>query len=336
MYKYFHYFCESITNEPVLFQMISRRLLRVKVLQMLYAYYTAALQDINKTEKELYHSINKSYELYHLLLLLIMDISQYAESRLEIARKKIRPEWDDLNPNTRFIENRLIRQIADNKQLLRYLNASGTSWVNHPELIKELYYEVTNSPAFKVYMEADTIKYEDEKRLVLYIYTEIIQMNEHLNQVIEEMSIYWNDDLEFIISMIIKTIKKFSEDDGQDKTLLPLFKNDDDKDFVRDLLRSSLVQRDFSMNLIKETANNWDIERIALMDILIMQLAISELMEFQSIPTKVTLNEYLDIAKYYSTEKSNTFINGILDKILENLKKNNKILKTGRGLIGEN
>ena len=153
---------------------------------------------------------------------------------------------------------------------------------------------------------------------------------------LEEMSIYWNDDLEFIISMIIKTIKKYNEHDDPTKALMPLYKNEDDRDFVRGLFRKSLINRDFSVNLIKETASNWDIDRIAFMDILIMQIAITELMEFQSIPTKVTLNEYLDIAKYYSTDKSNTFINGILDKIMENLKKEGKILKTGRGLIGEN
>jgi N utilization substance protein B len=303
---------------------------------MLYAYYTAEMQDINKTEKELYHSISKSYELYHLLLIFIVDIQQYAESRIEIARNKIRPTAEDINPNTRFVDNKLILQLRENDQLLRYLNASGVSWAKYPELIKELYYEVINSQAYQDYMELDKVQYEDDKRLVIYIFSEIIQLNDNLNQVIEEMSIFWNDDLEFIISMIVKTIKKFNENDSSQKSLMSLYKNEDDKEFVKTLFRKALVNRDFSINLIRETASNWDVDRIAFMDILIMQIAISELIEFQSIPTKVSLNEYLDISKYYSTEKSNTFINGILDKILENLKANNKILKTGRGLIGEN
>lgn len=303
---------------------------------MLYAYYTAEMLDVNKTEKELDHSIQKSYELYHLLLLLVTDISVYAGTRIEIAGKKIQPTWEDLNPNNRFVDNKLISQLRDNKQLLRYLEMTGLSWVRHPELIKELYYELINSLAYIDYMAGESVEYEDDKRIVSFIFTDIVQMNQHLNQVIEEMSIYWNDDLEFIISMIIKTIKKYHEDDDPTKALMPLYKNEDDRDFVRGLFRKSLINRDFSVNLIKETASNWDIDRIAFMDILIMQIAITELMEFQSIPTKVTLNEYLDIAKYYSTDKSNTFINGILDKIMENLKKEGKILKTGRGLIGEN
>jgi transcription antitermination protein NusB len=316
--------------------MISRRLLRVKVLQILYAYYTAEIQDINKSEKELQHSINKSYELYNLLLLLITDISKYAESRMEIALKKIQPTREDLNPNRRFVENKIIGQLNENTQLLRYLNSTGTSWSQHPELIRELFNEILASETYKDYMLQESVNYEDDKRIITHIYTHIIQVNEHLNQVLEEMSIYWNDDLEFIISMIIKTIKKYNEADSPDKALMTLFKNQDDNDFVIALFRKTLVHREFAVGLIKQTASNWDIERIAFMDILIMQLAITELLEFQSIPTKVTLNEYLDVAKYYSTEKSNTFINGILDKILEYLKMNNKIQKTGRGLVGEN
>ncbi len=316
--------------------MISRRLLRVKVLQMLYAYYATEMQDITKTEKELLHSINKSYELYNLLLLLIIEISRFAADRIDIARNKIRPSFQDLNPNTRLPDNKLINQISCNIQLKKYCEGTGISWIKNPGIIKELYNEMIVSSEYIEYLNAEDIKYEDDKRIIAYIYTDIIQTNQHLNQVIEEMSIYWNDDLEYVISMIIKTIKKFKEEDGPEKRLFSLYKSEEDRIFAKDLFLKGIKNRTLAVKLIKKTASNWDIDRIAFMDILIMQLAISELIEFTSIPTRVSLNEYLDIARYYSTEKSNTFINGILDKILIDLRGENRIQKTGRGLMGEN
>ena len=316
--------------------MISRRLLRVKVLQMLYAYYTADIKDINKAEKELQFSVNKSYELYKVLFLLILDIRQYAESRIEIAMNKMRPSKEEMNPNRRFIENRLILQISENTQLQKYVNATGISWAQYPEIIKDLYNDLVNSDAYIRYMSADQTSYEEDKKIINYFYIHIIQDNKNLPHILEEMSIYWNDDEDYIISMIIKTLKNFKEYNSHEISFLPLFKNEEDKEFFIHLFRKSIINRDYCIELIQETANNWDIERIAFLDTLIMQMAITELLEFQTIPTKVTLNEYLDIAKYYSTEKSNSFINGILDKILFKLRKNNKIKKIGRGLIGEN
>jgi len=316
--------------------MISRRLLRVKVLQMLYAFYTSDIKDVNKAEKELHFSVNKSYELYKLLLLLIIDIRQYAETRIEIARNKLRPSKEDMNPNYQFINNSLIHQISENNQLQNYINTTGISWVKYPVLVKAIYNELIKSDVYKNYMASGSKSYEEDKRLVSFIYTDLIICNEDLHHILEEMSIYWNDDTEYIISMIIKTIKNFKEKDTREKSLLSLYKNDEDRDFFVQLFRKTIINRDYCLELIKETANNWDVERIAFLDTLIMQMAITELMEFQSIPTKVTLNEYLDIAKYYSTEKSNSFINGILDKVLINLRSDNKINKTGRGLIGEN
>ena len=177
--------------------------------------------------------------------------------------------------------------------------------------------------------------YQDDKKIISKIYSDIILPNESFCQVLEEQSIYWNDDLEYVISMVLKTIKKFSESDDSGKELLELYKNKEDRDFVVDLFRKTVIKRKDCLGLIESTASNWDLERIAFMDILIMQLAITELLEFPSIPTKVTLNEYLEISKYYSTEKSNNFINGVLDKIMAHLKESEMIRKTGRGLIGE-
>ena len=315
--------------------MISRRLLRIKVLQVLYAYYTAEHKDLAISEKELHFSINKSYELYNYLLLLIRDIVKYAESRIEIAANKRIPTYDDLHPNRRFLSNRFIIQLEENLQLNRYLNNNHISWVNYPELIKELYGLIIESPEYSEFMALENEDYADDKKFVSKIYSDVILPNESFCQVLEEQSIYWNDDLEYVISMVLKTIKKFNESDTPDKELLDLYKNKEDREFVIDLFRKTVIKRRDCLDLIESTASNWDLERIAFMDILIMQLAITELLEFPSIPTKVTLNEYLDISKFYSTEKSNNFINGILDKIMAQLREKELIRKTGRGLIGE-
>lgn len=302
---------------------------------MLYAYYTAEHKDLRISEKELHFSINKSYELYNYLLLLIRDIIIYARSRMEIAANKRIPTFEDLNPNLRFVNNRLVAQFADNNQLNQYLGKNHISWVKYPELIKELYGLILDSPEYSEFMALTDGGYAEDKKFVSKIYSDIILPNESFSQVLEEQSIYWNDDLEYVISMVLKTVKKFAESDGPDKELLELYKNKEDRDFVIELFRKTVIKRKDCLELIDSTASNWDLERIAFMDILIMQLAITELLEFPSIPTKVTLNEYLDISKFYSTEKSNNFINGVLDKIMAHLKENDSIRKTGRGLIGE-
>ena len=315
--------------------MISRRLLRIKVLQVLYAFYTSAQKDQNNSEKELHFSINKAFELYNYLLILVPEVTRYAEDRIEIAKNKRMPTYSDLHPNNRLVENKLTAQIACNNQLNKYTSNNHISWVKYPELIKELYNKLINSDIFLAYMESEDRSYQNDKKIISRFFTDIVLPNEMLHQILEEQSIYWNDDLEYIISMVIKTISRFNETDMGEKDLLNLYKNKEDKDFIIELFRNTISSRTEYLKMIEETANNWDLDRIAFMDILVMQLALTEFLQFPSIPTKVTLNEYLDIAKYYSTDKSNTFINGVLDKILAQLRAENKIQKTGRGLIGE-
>lgn len=290
---------------------------------------------MGRSEKELHFNIQKSYELYHYLLLLIIDVVLYAESRIELARNKRIPTFEDLNPNTRFIDNRLVDQLRNNDRLLRFIDQHKLNWTNYPELIREIYTRVVASEEYAGYVSAEENDYAADKRMITHIYTHVIFPSESLVQILEEQSIYWNDDLEFITSMIVKTIKKFREGDGPDKPLMVLYKNEEDRDYVVKLFRQTILHRDEYVEYIKQNTRNWDLERIAFMDILIMQMAIAELVGFPSIPTKVTLNEYLEISKYYSTSKSNIFINGVLDKVVMQLKENKKILKTGRGLIGE-
>jgi len=316
--------------------MISRRQLRIKALQSLYAYYTTGREDMRRSEKELHFNIEKSFELYHYLLLLMIDLILYAESRIEIARNKRIPTHEDLHPNTRFIDNQLVGQLRNNEHLLRFVEQHKLNWVNHPELIKEVYTRLIESDEYEAYMNADEHGYAEDKRLVTFIYTHIIFSSERLDSIMEEQSIYWNDDLEFITSMIVKTFKKFKEEDGPDKQLMDLYKNKEDKDYVVNLYRQTILHREEYVEYIKQNTRNWDLERIAFMDILIMQIALAELVAFPSIPTKVTLNEYLEISKFYSTSKSSVFINGVLDKVVMQLKEEKKIIKRGRGLIGEN
>ncbi|MEX0981997.1 MAG: transcription antitermination factor NusB [Bacteroidales bacterium] len=321
--------------------MISRRQLRIKTLQTLYAYYSNEDGQVSKAEKELLYSINRAYDLYHSIFVLFIEIANYSESRIELAMKKHVPSDEDLQPNTRFIHSNLIEQFRNCEQLTRYVEIKKISWANYPVLIKELYQEISAYDRFIEFMQADKVSFSDEIKLFTHLLTDVIYPNESLEQALEEQSIYWSDDLEYMISMVIKTLKRFREDGQQKRPLLDLFKNPDnrkvpeDKGFAIDLLRKSIANREEYIGYIRSNTKNWDLERIAFMDILIMQMAIAEFIGFESIPTKVTLNEYLDISKIYSTSKSNLFINGVLDKIASQLKENNKIKKTGRGLIGE-
>lgn len=316
--------------------MVSRRILRIKIIQLLYAYYKASGNSIKNAEKELFFSIQKTYDLYHYLLLLIIDVADYALSRIDIAKEKKIPTWEDLHPNFKFIDNKIINQIRSNKQINEYLNNKKLSWVNYPELVRNLFNNIKESEHYKEYMNNKDRSYDEDRKLITDIFVKDIASFEHLHQNLEEQSIYWNDESEFVISIIIKTIRKFRKADGDSAKILPLFKNKEDIEFVKKLFRKAILNKEQYRKLIEEFARNWEIERIAFIDILIMQTAIAEVIEFPSIPTKVTFNEYLEIAKYYSTNKSSVFINGLLDKIVSHLKDKNIIKKSGRGLIGEN
>jgi transcription antitermination protein NusB len=316
--------------------MISRRILRIKVMQALYAYYKSAeTASINDIEKELLFSVNKAYDLYHYLLLLLVDVANLAEKRLELAQNKKLPSHEDLNPNRKFIDNRIIQGLRVNKQLLHFLEIKKLSWVNNTEFIKSLFEEISHSELYNTYMSTPESSFSNDKSFVTALYSKIIACYEPLYNVLEEQSIYWNDEVEFILSAIIKTIKKFKDVKLEDAELMPLFKNDEDKEFSKTLFRKVVLNKDAHQELIQKFSKNWDLERIAFMDILLIKMAIAEVMDFESIPVRVTFNEYIELSKYYSTNRSNVFINGLLDKIINQLRNENKINKSGRGLIGD-
>lgn len=315
--------------------MISRRLLRIKALMALYAFNRREDDDIELAEKELFFSIGKTYDLYHYLLLLVIEVADIAAEKIEQARQKKIPTPEDLDPNTRFIDNRVIDQLRRNKAFNGYVSSRKLSWANYQHIPRLMYNKMIAWDKYEEYMKADVQGYAGDKKFVISLVTRLFAESEDLESNFEEQSIYWNDDTEYVAVMIEKTLKKFKAEDGENVSMMPLFKNREDEDFVKILFRKAVLHTRNNSELIDRNTTNWEIERIALMDILVMQLAITEIMEFPEIPVKVTLNEYIEIAKYYCTSKSSTFVNGILDNIVKEIREKGLFTKTGKGLIGE-
>ena len=313
--------------------MISRRLLRVKILQVLYADFNKQDRSINQSEKELFFSINKSYDLYYLFLLLPVELVKADEQRLEAVSQRMVPSIDATETSSKFSENRLVAQLRKNWQLSRYVSDNKVNWVKAPEVIKNLYIQIREKEYFIEYLNKEITTYDDDKKLILRILEEEVSVFEPLDNTLEDISIFWNDDIDFVLSMVIKTLKTFKETDAPEKALMPLFKNEEDSDFVKKLFRKVAINHVEYNALIKQHSQNWEFERIALMDVLIMQMALAEIIEFPSIPIKVSLNEYIDISKDYSTANSNTFINGILDNVVKELIAKKTVVKMGRGLM---
>jgi transcription antitermination protein NusB len=313
--------------------MISRRLLRIKVLHILYAFNQKDDETLTNSEKELFFSINKAYDLYHYFFLLITEIFRHAELKIDLGKSKNIPSFDDLNPNTRFIENKVYAQLLENAELNSYLHNQKLSWVNDEDLIRSLFIAFRESPTYRKYMALPSVTYKDDLELVQAMISELFADSDELQVVLEEKSIYWNDDAGFMLGMAFKTLSKFKESYPGGARLLPLYKNEEDQEFVRQLYRKVALNKKENEALIHQFANNWELDRIAFMDILIISMAITEVTVFPGIPVKVTLNEYIEIAKDYSTEKSSVFINGVLDKIFAHLKLEGKFRKAGRGLM---
>lgn len=307
--------------------MINRALLRIKVIQTLYSYYKGGGQSPFAAQKELAFSLEKTYDLYFHLLQLSVEVTRYAANRIETRRNKLRPTDEDLRPNMRFVENAFIRQLADNEQLAGRLAERKLSWMNYPDLMKSLYEQIEATDFFLEYMQADGTDYEADKEVWRKIYRRVFLDSEELEEAVEEQSIYWADDLEVLVSFIVKTIKRFDAEAGAQQALLPMFKDEEDRRYGERLLECALKNEKEYLDLINENTLNWELDRIAFMDILVMQVALAELCNFPIIPVNVTLNEYIEISKQYSTDKSGIFINGVLDKIVNQLKADNKLMK---------
>jgi len=312
--------------------MLNRRYLRIKVMQALYAFFQHENQDVYKGEKELFNSIEKIYDLYAFLLMLLIEIRDFAENSSEEAKNKKLPSQNDLVPNTKFLNNRLIKQLAVNMTLSKESSNRKLSWQNEPELIKKIFNNIKASEEYEKYL-SDEHSYKSDKDFIIDMYKKHIAEFESLVYLFEEKSIYWVDDLRLVNIMVLKTLESFKEDANEHFSLLPLYKDEDDKSFVQELFRRTILNNEMNEKLIGDKTKNWEVDRIAMMDVLLMKMAISEVLHFPSIPVKVTLNEFIEISKLYSTPKSKLFINGILDKLIADFKDQKKYTKVGRGLM---
>lgn len=315
--------------------MISRRLLRIKVIKTLYGHLQSSDRTLGQSEKELLHSIQKFYDLYHLLLTLVVDVADYSQVRIDLGLQKHRPTAEELSPNTRFVENAVVKLLRSNLELGQYNQSNRLSWADYPRLVKKFYENLSGRDYFLKYLQSEGGDFDTDKKLIIDFYTKELEDFEDLYSCLEEQSMFWMDDIEFIIGMVIKTLKTLKESSDENAKLLPLYKEMEDESFATRLLRRAVLKREEYLDMIGKFSSNWEVERIAFMDTVIMLAAISEIMEFPNIPVRVSFNEYIDLAKFYSTPNSAAFINGVLDKTIAQLKLDDKIIKQGRGLVGE-
>jgi len=306
--------------------MINREIIRIKIVQLTYAYYQNGNKNIDTAEKELFFSLSKAYDLYNMLLALMVAVAKEAKRRLEIAENRARREGTD-KPSTRFAYNRFTLQLEENYQLSDFISTQKWTWADEPEFVGKLLEQIEQSQFYQDYMQDRVDDYATDRELWRKIYRTLIQENSDLDALLEEQSLYWNDDKEIVDTFVLKTIKRFDEQNGAKQELLPEYDSEEDKDYARKLFRASILNADEYQHYMSEASRNWDFSRLAYMDVVIMQIAIAELMTFPSIPVSVTINEFVDIAKLYSTPKSGGYINGMLDAIARHLIKTGRLMK---------
>ena len=307
--------------------MINRILIRIRVIQIVYAWYQNRDKDLNQVERELLLGLQKSYDLYYYLLQLMIEITDLHEERINTKKNKFLPTQEDLNPNMHLVNNQFIEQLRNNTMFVSFIANRPMSWESNRNFVKGLLDKVVASGTYKEYTQLEKPTYKNDKEFWRKTFRTFIQRNEELDDILEDESIFWNDDIEIVQSFVLKTIKQFDKAEGEEQPLLPMFNDDEDREYATTLLRETLANGEEYRKLITEKADNWDFERIAFMDVVIMQVAVAELYKFPSIPIRVTLNEYIDLAKSYSTPKSSTFINGVLDAIVKELKRDKAIFK---------
>lgn len=313
--------------------MLNRRHLRIKVLQFLYGFYQSEGAVLIETEKQMLQSLERIYDLYLYFLLTFSELKNEAEFRFEENKKKLRPTEEDLNPNKKWIGNSVTQILEKNSELKSSSEKRKVNWigVENREMFRRMHTQIRKSETFYTYMNNDQSGFEEDKAFAISIFKEEIANSPLIQDFLEEKSIYWMDDIDLVCSMVIKTIKSFQSD--TENRIMSLYKDKDDElEFVTRLLKMTVNFDEDNELIIDELTSNWELDRIAKMDIILMKMAITELQIFSNIPTKVTLNEYIEISKFYSTPKSNGFINGVLDKGIARLEKEGKINKAGRGL----
>lgn len=306
--------------------MINRKLIRVKIVQLTYAYYQNGHHNMDTAEKELLFSLSKAYDLYNYLLGLIVAIAQEERRRVDIATRRAEREGTEA-PSQRFAFNKFATQLEENKQLNLFMEDKKMSWENDVEAVRKLCDQIERSPLYQEYMMSDAEDYETDRELWRRIYRTLIQGNEDLDAILEEKSLYWNDDKEIVDTFVLKTIKRFDPANKADQELLPEYDDTEDREYALKLFRSTILNADTYQRYMSETSRNWNFSRLAYMDVVLMQIAIAEMLTFPNIPISVTINEYVDLAKLYSTPKSGGYINGMLDAIARHLVDTGRLLK---------
>ena len=314
--------------------MINRRNIREKVTKALYAFFQSDNQDIIAGEKELFLSIEKTYEIYLYYLALAIDLRHFAENYLEERKlRKILSE-SDLNPSLNFVNNKVLQFLVENEDLKRKLNKQKIHWNEHQDLIKKIYFSFKEEPFFLEYLAIKDPNLKDDKELIVHVFKNYVLKSEGIDIIFEEKSIYWLDDIALMQQHVLKFIKQISDQFDITSVIPSLHKDkEEDMEFASTLFRKTILKNKEYQDEISKRTKNWEVERIAKIDNILLKMAICELTNFPSIPVKVTMDEYIEISKLYSSPESKNFINGVLDKIVEDYKKDNKIQKTGRGLV---
>lgn len=317
--------------------MLSRRLIRVKVMQALYAFFQSDDNDLPAAEKRLIVNIDRIYELYIWQLAFLVDLFAYFRQRTDEAKQKFLPSEEELHPSTRFIDNKLILQLEQSNDFIKQCGRFKVNWADEREMFRLMYNDIRASEEYQDYMKAEKNTYEDDRSILIKIIRTHLFPSQLLQSYFEERNIHWVDDFDTALLMVMKTLKSFTSRRDAQKPLPHLYEDEEsekeDKLFAKDLLKKTVLYSKEYAGIIAARAKNWELERIALIDIIMMKMALAELFQFPSIPVKVTLNEYIEISKEYSTPKSKLFLNGLLDKMVIEFKQENKIVKTGRGLI---
>ena len=307
--------------------MINRSLIRLKIVQLMYAYYQNNDKSIDTAEKELLFSLSKAYDLYNYMLLLMVSVSRHAYKQVEEKEKMNKIGHIDEMVSHRFADNQFTAQLEANKQLQEFVETKKKSWNNDIDYIKKLYADILQSEYYQEYMQKEEVTYADDREVWRKIYKNIIMKDERIDDILEEQSLYWNDDRDIVDTFVLKTIKKFSPENGANQELVPEYRDMEDQEYAIRLFRRTIMNDEYYRSLIGRCVKNWEFNRLAYMDVIIMQIAIAELLSFPQIPISVTINEYVEIAKWYSTPKSSGYVNGIIDSVAKMLKKENKLTK---------
>ncbi|MGM9802716.1 MAG: transcription antitermination protein NusB [Muribaculaceae bacterium] len=307
--------------------MINRSLIRIKVVQMAYSYLlTSNETTIADALNQLNHSLGKAYELYNYLLQLMIEITELQDLKIDEAKNKYLPSEEDLNPNTRFIDNEFIARLRNDEAFCDYISEHKLTWKNDDVFMKLILFKVTHSEVYEEYMNAESTDFAKDCELWKQLMRQVILPDENLAEALESKSVYWNDDLDTMGTFVIKTIRRFQ--DGEQEPVLPMYKDAEDAEFGKKLFLLAVRSKEANDEEIdKFITDKWDVDRVAFMDRVIMNVCITEIKEFPLIPTSVSLNEYIEVAKYYSTPKSGNFINGVLNAMVRDMKAKRTIVK---------